>query len=71
MKLSKIRVEMSQKTYQNLLNILNSLKEVIILKRRSVFEKKFNQNIRANVLAGALVDNPIVSDDLHSRNVKY
>ncbi len=52
MKLSKIRVQNTQKTYQNLLNILNSLKEVIILKRRSVFEKKFNQNIHENILAG-------------------
>ncbi len=51
-KLSKIMVENSQKTYENLLNILNSLKEVIILKRRSVFQKKFSQNIHANALAG-------------------
>ncbi len=51
-KLSKIKVENTQKTYENLLNILHSLKEVIILKRRSVFQKKFNQNIQANVLAG-------------------
>ena len=51
-KLSKIKVENTQKTYENLLNILNSLKEVIILKRRSVFQKKFNQNIQLNILAG-------------------
>ncbi len=51
-RLSKIKVENTQKTYENLLNILNSLKEVIILKRRSIFQKKFNQNVESNVLAG-------------------
>ena len=47
--LSKIKIENTTKTFENLLNVLNSLKEIIILKRRFIFQKKFSQAVTTNV----------------------
>ena len=44
LKYSKIRHEQSAKTVGNLLNVFYSIKEVIILKRRLIFQKKFSES---------------------------
>ena len=46
--LSKIKIQNTSKAFENLLNVLNSLKEIIILKRRFVFQKQFAQAVTLN-----------------------
>ena len=42
---SKIRTKNISISLDNLINVLRSLKEVVILKRRSIFKEKFNNTI--------------------------
>ena len=44
---SKIAQKNVSVTYENIINALNSMKEIIILKRKSIFDQKFNDAIFA------------------------